>query len=218
MQLKYKFTEHTSEAYRRYARLQMVKAYPEDAGLDLVAYEWELEKNTLTLNTGVILEPPPGYHVQIYSRSGHGFNSLTRLVNSVGVIDSGYRGPIKVKLINDVLGYGWFAEKENMIENKVWEKFTDDEKIAERVKQEILAGEVANITNFTLGKAVKHSNMMECFLQNCLLDKMTGFTKPIAQAVLVPTPQYELVEAEELSLSSRAENGFGSTDKLQEVA
>jgi dUTP pyrophosphatase len=37
----------------------------------------------------------------VFSRSGHGFNYLTRLANCVGVIDSDYRGTIAVKLVND---------------------------------------------------------------------------------------------------------------------
>ena len=41
----------------------------------------------------------------VYSRSGMGFNASTRLVNSVGVIDSDYRGEIMVKLVNDKPGY-----------------------------------------------------------------------------------------------------------------
>jgi dUTP pyrophosphatase len=52
-------------------------------------------------DTGVAVEVPEGYVMLIFSRSGHGFNHLTRLANCVGVIDSDYRGTIAVKLIND---------------------------------------------------------------------------------------------------------------------
>lgn len=51
--------------------------------------------------TGLAVEVPPGFALMIYSRSGHGFNSGLRLANCVGVIDSDYRGEIKVKLTND---------------------------------------------------------------------------------------------------------------------
>lgn len=37
----------------------------------------------------------------IFSRSGHGFKSDTRLSNCVGVIDSDYRGEVMVKLTCD---------------------------------------------------------------------------------------------------------------------
>ena len=37
----------------------------------------------------------------VFSRSGHGFNSNTRLGNGTGVIDSGFRSSVKVKLTCD---------------------------------------------------------------------------------------------------------------------
>jgi len=56
---------------------------------------------TFNLNTGLAVEVPAGHAMLIYSRSGHGFKNGVRLVNSVGVIDSDYRGEIGVKLRND---------------------------------------------------------------------------------------------------------------------
>lgn len=53
-------------------------------------------------NTGLAFEVPEGYVMLIYSRSGHGFNHGVRLSNCVGVIDSGYRGEVRVKLHLDV--------------------------------------------------------------------------------------------------------------------
>jgi len=58
---------------------------------------------TVTIDTGIIAEIPPGYAMMLYSRSGHGFNSDTRLCNSVGVIDSDFRGSVMVKLRKDSL-------------------------------------------------------------------------------------------------------------------
>jgi dUTP pyrophosphatase len=52
-------------------------------------------------DTGVAVEIPEGHVMLIFSRSGHGFNHLTRLANCVGVIDSDYRGTIAAKLVND---------------------------------------------------------------------------------------------------------------------
>lgn len=56
---------------------------------------------TLACRTGLAFEVPEGHVMLIYSRSGHGFKNSIRLVNSVGVIDSDYRGEVAVKLIND---------------------------------------------------------------------------------------------------------------------
>jgi dUTP pyrophosphatase len=51
--------------------------------------------------TGLAVEIPPGWVMQIFSRSGHGFKSDVRLANCVGIIDSDYRGEIMVKLTAD---------------------------------------------------------------------------------------------------------------------
>lgn len=55
----------------------------------------------LECGTGLAFEIPPGYVMLVYSRSGHGFNHATRLANCVGVIDSDYRGEVKVMLTRD---------------------------------------------------------------------------------------------------------------------
>lgn len=52
-------------------------------------------------DTGIKVEVPTGYCMLVLSRSGHGFNKGLRLANCVGLIDSDYRGEVKVKLHND---------------------------------------------------------------------------------------------------------------------
>lgn len=54
--------------------------------------------------TGVAIEVPPGHVLLMFSRSGHGFTDNVRLANCVGVIDSDYRGEIKIKLSRDPNG------------------------------------------------------------------------------------------------------------------
>lgn len=49
-----------------------------------------------TYETGIAVEIPPGYVLKIYSRSGMGFNKGVRLANGTGLIDSDYRGELKV--------------------------------------------------------------------------------------------------------------------------
>lgn len=48
--------------------------------------------------TGWAFEIPPGHLMLVLSRSGHGFNEAIRLSNCVGLIDSDYRGEVKVAL------------------------------------------------------------------------------------------------------------------------
>lgn len=54
--------------------------------------------------TGLKFQIPEGWVMLIFSRSGHGFNSDVRLSNCVGVIDSDYRGEVKIKLRADSSG------------------------------------------------------------------------------------------------------------------
>ena len=59
------------------------------------------EYSPAIIRTGLAFEIPQGYAMIIYSRSGHGFKNDVRLANCVGVIDSDYRGEVKVKLTCD---------------------------------------------------------------------------------------------------------------------
>lgn len=57
--------------------------------------------NAMTFPTGLAFEVPTGHVMLVFSRSGQGFNHDVRLANCVGVIDSDYRGEVKVKLTAD---------------------------------------------------------------------------------------------------------------------
>lgn len=59
-----------------------------------------------TYSTGLAFEVPEDHVILIFSRSGHGFKNDVRLSNCVGVIDSDYRGELKVKLTCDKIGWG----------------------------------------------------------------------------------------------------------------
>lgn len=50
--------------------------------------------------TGLFISIPDGYEAQIRSRSGMALNHGVSVLNSPGTIDAGYRGEIKVLLIN----------------------------------------------------------------------------------------------------------------------
>ena len=59
-----------------------------------------------TYSTGLTFEIPEDHVMLVFSRSGHGFKNDVRLSNCVGVIDSDYRGELKVKLTCDKIGWG----------------------------------------------------------------------------------------------------------------
>lgn len=77
-------------------------AHPGDAGLDLYsAVDYTLEPGQRQLiPTGVALALPPGYVAFVHPRSGLAHKHGIGMVNAPGVIDAGYRGEIKVNLIN----------------------------------------------------------------------------------------------------------------------
>lgn len=102
-----------------------------------------------TFRTGLAVELAPGTCLKIYSRSGHGFNHGVRLANSVGIIDSDFRGELVARLVND----------------------------SARDVFEVKAGD------------------------------------RIAQALVEAAPQFEIVEVDELSETTRGADGFGSTDR-----
>lgn len=77
-------------------------ALPGDAGADLVATEAArlAPGARAVVPTGLALALPPGFAAFVHPRSGLAARAGVGLVNSPGTIDSGYRGEIKVILIN----------------------------------------------------------------------------------------------------------------------
>ena len=72
-------------------------AKPGDAGMDLVATSVDNSNdNYIEYGTGLSMEIPEGYVGLIFPRSSNSKKDLL-LCNSVGVIDSGYRGEIKIR-------------------------------------------------------------------------------------------------------------------------
>jgi dUTP pyrophosphatase len=78
------------------------RAYPGDAGLDLTACERvELGAGErAVVGTGLAVAIPEGYAGFVQPRSGLADRHGISIVNSPGLIDSGYRGEVKVILLN----------------------------------------------------------------------------------------------------------------------
>ena len=130
---------HPDAVIPKYAKLG-------DAGMDLVAIseEWNEYYTMVTYDTGLSIEIPEGYVGLLFPRSSIVKTEL-ELANSVGVIDSGYRGPIMFKF---------------------------------RYNEEGMVYDVGD---------------------------------RVGQIIIMPYPQVEFEEVEELSTSDRGEGGFGST-------
>jgi dUTP pyrophosphatase len=71
---------------------------PGDAGMDLTAINYSEDRRFVQYHTGLAVEIPEGYVGLLFPRS-----SITKqdmiLKNSVGVIDSGYRGEICLRFL-----------------------------------------------------------------------------------------------------------------------
>lgn len=73
------------------------KAHDDDAGWDLYAISAERDEyNNMVYGTGWAFEIPKGYVGLLFPRSSISKKDLF-LTNSVGVIDSGYRGEVMLK-------------------------------------------------------------------------------------------------------------------------
>jgi dUTP pyrophosphatase len=78
------------------------RAYDGDAGLDLAACERiELRPGErATVGTGLAVAIPDGYAGFVQPRSGLAARNGITIVNTPGLVDSGYRGEVKVVLLN----------------------------------------------------------------------------------------------------------------------
>ena len=114
-----------------------------DAGMDVVAVSKRVTDKFVEYGTGLAFEIPRGYVMLIFSRSSVSKKDLV-LANSVGVLDSGYRGELLIRF-------------QSMGE--------DHYEIGERV----------------------------------------------AQVVVLPYPEIEFNEVDELSDTDKRDGGFGST-------
>jgi dUTP pyrophosphatase len=79
-----------------------VYALPDDAGADLfAAADLTLSPGArAVLPTGIAIALPPGFAAFVHPRSGLAARVGLGLVNAPGTIDAGYRGEIKVIVIN----------------------------------------------------------------------------------------------------------------------
>lgn len=129
---------------------------PGDAGMDLTAINISKDNvGNITYHTGISIEIPKGYVGLLFPRSSI-CKKQQFLTNSVGVVDSGYRGEIMAKF-KPVMG--------------------------------------------------SYETILELFESN---EYQIG--DRVVQLLIIPYPQIELEEVEELSDTERGYGGFGSTN------
>lgn len=79
-----------------------LRGHPSDAGADLFSTEDKIiyPQDMHLIDTGVALKIPVGMMGLVTPRSSQGKGKI-RIANTVGVIDSDYRGNIMVRVLND---------------------------------------------------------------------------------------------------------------------
>ncbi len=78
------------------------RAHAGDAGLDLYAAEAARigPGERATVGTGIAISVPPGHAGLVLPRSGNAARHGIALVNAPGLIDAGYRGEVRILLLN----------------------------------------------------------------------------------------------------------------------
>lgn len=102
------------------------KAYPESAGFDITASVKTIVSglSTAAIPTGLAMEIPEGYFVQIKDRSGLALDEKTFV--KAGTIDSDYRGEVKI-ILGNAGDFPVTIEKGQRVAQFTVEKVTDAE-------------------------------------------------------------------------------------------
>ena len=118
-------------------------AKDQDAGLDLVATSKSYDDNgNVVYGTDLAFEIPKGYVGLLFPRSSNAKKDLL-LSNSVGVLDSGYRGEVLFKFKSSIRSLSLMSLvkiifKKNGNKLKIFNEFSGDYKIGDRIGQLII--------------------------------------------------------------------------------
>jgi dUTP pyrophosphatase len=115
---------------RETARLPS-RAHDGDAGLDLRAAEPATIEpgNRGEVGTGIAVEIPPGHAGLVLPRSGLAARHGITLVNSPGLIDSGYRGEVRILLLNTARDRSFEVQPGDRIAQLLLTPFTEVEAV-----------------------------------------------------------------------------------------
>lgn len=72
------------------------RAHATDAGMDVIAISMEITEDYVEYDTGLQFQLPEGYAMLIFPRSSNSKKDLL-LCNSVGILDAGYTGNLKLR-------------------------------------------------------------------------------------------------------------------------
>jgi len=94
--------EHPAFGDPEASSLVLTPAHTGDAGIDLIACEPAVlaPGDRVLVSAGIRIALPEGLEAQVRPRSGQALKRGLTIPNSPGTIDPGYRGPVKVILLN----------------------------------------------------------------------------------------------------------------------
>ena len=99
------------------------RAHDTDTGYDIEMIDVKkVDGDTIYFSTGISLEPPEGHYFEVYPRSSISALPLS-LANSVGIIDSDYRGEILIPVRVHHQNTGFKTKRENYPNGivEIWE-------------------------------------------------------------------------------------------------
>lgn len=101
-ELNQKFVQKIDLEYISGSDFELQYAYNSDSGFDLYASEEVhfLPFGRALVPTGIKINIPEGYEIQVRSKSGLAINKGLMVLNSPGTVDQGYTGEIKVIIFN----------------------------------------------------------------------------------------------------------------------
>lgn len=95
------FVHHFEKAYTRYGCRELVNVSPTDKALGFDGSEYVLETNDrVFIATGLSVSVEPGFEIQVRPKSGLALKKGLSIVNTPGTVDSSYRGPVNIIVIN----------------------------------------------------------------------------------------------------------------------
>ena len=117
-------------------------ANPGDGGADLYAVEdfYISPESVVSVGTGVAVEIPPGHAGFILPRSGLGLKHGIGVVNAPGLVDSGYRGELRISLINHSGMAGYHGKAGDRIAQLVVQKVEQPEFVEAKALGESVRG------------------------------------------------------------------------------
>lgn len=166
------------------------QAHANDAGFDLYAVEDTVIEpgETVLIKTGIAVQLPPGYELQVRPRSGISLKTKLRVANAPGTVDASFTGEVGI-IIDNISD-------------------SDVEEIGYRRVYGYIDG------TFTETKRGETYDTNEDETTRNIIPNTTYIIRRgdrIAQAVIQRLPAVTFAEVDELDETERGSDGYGST-------